>query len=86
MTLAPPTAPGLLGLERLKLPWGIRLTPDQFEQVCQANPDAVLELASPSHQGPRGAAVLRQKMHCYRRNGCPQFPGLSIRFTEVWQS
>jgi len=22
------------------------LTPDQFEQVCQANPDAVLELAA----------------------------------------
>jgi Uma2 family endonuclease len=46
MTLAPPTDPVLIGLEPLLLPWGIRLTPDQFEQVCQANPDAVLELAA----------------------------------------
>jgi len=30
----------------LKLPWGIRLIPDQCEQVCQANPDAVLELSA----------------------------------------
>ena len=211
MTLAPPTAPALLGLEPLQLPWGIRLTPDQFELVCQANPDAVLELAangqliamtptggetgqrnqtlgaclwlaarqsglplklfdsstgfrlpdgsvlspdvslvrqehwealspeqrrsvpplcpdlvvelaSPSDQGPQGAAALRQKMDRYRRNGAqlgwllfpaeqaveiwcapddsqpqriepalqlnggPQFPGLTIDLTEVWQS
>jgi Uma2 family endonuclease len=26
------------------LPWDLHLTPEQFERVCQANPDAVLEL------------------------------------------
>ncbi|MFM7547395.1 MAG: hypothetical protein ACKO8I_00680 [Cyanobacteriota bacterium] len=35
MTLAP-----------LQLPWDLPLTPEQFERVCQANPDAVLELAA----------------------------------------
>jgi Uma2 family endonuclease len=30
----------------LRLPWDLRLTPEQFEQVCQANPEAVLELAA----------------------------------------
>ncbi|MFM8275632.1 MAG: Uma2 family endonuclease [Cyanobium sp.] len=30
----------------LLLPWDVRLTPEQFERVCQANPDAVLELAA----------------------------------------
>ena len=177
MTLAPPTAPALLGLEPLQLPWGIRLTPDQFELVCQANPDAVLELAadgqliamtptggdtgqpnqtlgaclwiaarqsglplklfdsstgfrlpdgsvlspdvslvrqerwkalspeqrrsfpplcpdlvvelaSPSDQGPRGAAVLRQKMHRYRRNGAQLgwllFP--AEQAVEIWSA
>lgn len=37
MTLAPPS---------LQLPWDLRLTPEQFERVCQAKPDAVLELAA----------------------------------------
>ncbi|MEB3304204.1 MAG: Uma2 family endonuclease, partial [Cyanobacteriota bacterium] len=30
----------------LLLPPDLRLTPEQFEQVCQANPEAVLELAA----------------------------------------
>jgi Uma2 family endonuclease len=30
----------------LTLPWDLRLTPEQFAQVCAANPDAVLELAA----------------------------------------
>lgn len=30
----------------LLLPWDLRLTPEQFAQVCRANPDAVLELAA----------------------------------------
>jgi Uma2 family endonuclease len=128
MTLAaPPEA-----LAPLQLPWQLRLTPEQFEEVCQANPDAVLELAadgeliaitptggetgqrnqtlgallwlavrqsalplrlfdsstgfrlpdgsvlcpdlvvelaSPSDQGPRGVSALREKMELYRRNG-----------------
>jgi Uma2 family endonuclease len=28
------------------LPWDLRLTPEQFERVCQANPEAVLELTA----------------------------------------
>jgi Uma2 family endonuclease len=28
------------------LPWDLRLSPGQFEQVCRANPDAVLELSA----------------------------------------
>ena len=35
-----------LAPEPLRLPWDLRLTPEQFERVCQANPDAVLELAA----------------------------------------
>jgi len=31
------------------LPWDLRLTPEQFERVCQANPEAVLELAADGH-------------------------------------
>jgi Uma2 family endonuclease len=49
MTLAPsPTPQPALSpaLEPLQLPWSLRLTPEQFEQVCQANPEAVLELAA----------------------------------------
>ena len=30
----------------LLLPWDLRLTPEQFERVCQANPEAVLELSA----------------------------------------
>ena len=33
----------------LLLPWDLRLTPEQFERVCQANPEAVLELAADGH-------------------------------------
>lgn len=40
MTLAAPPET----LAPLQLPWQLRLTPEQFKQICQANPDAVLEL------------------------------------------
>jgi len=33
----------------LLLPWDLRLTPEQFERVCLANPEAVLELAADGH-------------------------------------
>jgi Uma2 family endonuclease len=49
MALAPPpatTQPPELDPQPLRLPWDLRLTPEQFEQVCQANPEAVLELAA----------------------------------------
>ncbi|MCS5699176.1 Uma2 family endonuclease [Cyanobium sp. FGCU-52] len=49
MTLAPPPAtteaPGA-GLPPLLLPPDLRLSPEQFALVCDANPEAVLELAA----------------------------------------
>jgi len=49
MALAPPPAaaqpPGLEPTPLL-LPRDLRLTPEQFEQVCQVNPEAVLELTA----------------------------------------
>jgi Uma2 family endonuclease len=52
MTIAPPAvapaAPEAAGtaLAPLLLPHDLRLTPEQFTLVCEANPDAVLELAA----------------------------------------
>jgi Uma2 family endonuclease len=37
-----------------------------FAPVC---PDLVVELASPTDDGPRGVSALRQKMASYQRNG-----------------
>jgi len=47
MTLAPaaPQAP-VPGLEPLVLPPGLKLSPEQFALVCEANPEAVLELTA----------------------------------------
>ena len=52
MALATPpftTQPPELEAAPLLLPWDLRLTPEQFERVCQANPEAVLELAADGH-------------------------------------
>jgi Uma2 family endonuclease len=46
MTFAPPLSQPTPGLESLALPWSLRLSPEQFKQVCKANPDAMLELAA----------------------------------------
>jgi Uma2 family endonuclease len=49
MALAPPAATVLspeLEPAPLLLPWDLRLTLEQFERVCQANPEAVLELSA----------------------------------------
>jgi Uma2 family endonuclease len=52
MTFAPPAAApaapeaAVTGLAPLLLPHDLRLSPEQFAQVCEANPDAVLELAA----------------------------------------
>jgi Uma2 family endonuclease len=52
MTFAPPAAApaapeaAVFGLAPLLLPHDLRLSPEQFAQVCEANPDAVLELAA----------------------------------------
>jgi len=45
MALAPPTTADA-GRPPLQLPPELRLTPEQFALVCQANPEAVLELAA----------------------------------------
>jgi len=45
------------------------LSPEQrcgFAPLC---PDLVVELASPSDEGPRGLSALRQKMAAYQANG-----------------
>jgi Uma2 family endonuclease len=49
MALAPPpatTQPPGLEPAPLLLPRDLRLTPEQFERVCQVNPEAVLELTA----------------------------------------
>ena len=45
------------------------LTPAQQRSFAPLCPDLVVELASPSDEGPRGVTALRQKMELYRRNG-----------------
>ena len=49
MALAPLPAtaqPAELEPAPLLLPWDLRLSPEQFERVCESNPAAVLELAA----------------------------------------
>ena len=64
------------------------LTPEQrrgFPPLC---PDLVIELASPSDQGPRGAEALRRKMAAYMANGAQLgwllFP--EQRAVEIWRA
>jgi Uma2 family endonuclease len=64
------------------------LSPEQrrgFPPLC---PDLVIELASPSDQGPRGAEALRRKMAAYRANGAQLgwllFP--EQRAVEIWRA
>lgn len=45
------------------------LTPEQRRRIPPLCPDLVVELASPSDEGPRGLTALRQKMASYQRNG-----------------
>ena len=62
------------------------LTPEQRRSFPPLCPDVVVELASPSDQGPRAVAALRQKMAAYRANGA-QLGWLLIpeeRAVEVW--
>ena len=57
MTFAPPAAPAD-ALAPLRLPADLRLTPEQFAAVCQANPNAVLELDASGrliHMTPTGS-------------------------------
>ena len=45
------------------------LSPQQRRSFAPLCPDLVVELASPSDEGPRGVTALRQKMELYRANG-----------------
>jgi len=81
MTIAPSPSPSTTGLEPLALPWDLRLSPVQFELVCQANPDAVLELAADgqliamtptgSETGARNSALIVLLGVALRRTGLP---------------
>ena len=45
------------------------LSPEQRRSFPPLCPDIVVELASPSDEGPRGLSALRQKMGAYQANG-----------------
>jgi Uma2 family endonuclease len=45
------------------------LTSEQRRSFAPLCPDLVVELASPSDEGPRGLTALRQKMSAYQANG-----------------
>lgn len=63
------------------MPWDLRLSPEQFERVCQANPEAVLELAADgqlialtptgSEAGARNAALNGLLGLAVRSSGLP---------------
>ena len=68
MTLAPPAAAApqapATGLEPLVLPSGLQLSPEQFALECEANPEAVLELAADGQliaMTPTGGETSRRK-------------------------
>jgi len=64
------------------------LNPEQRRSFPPLCPDLVVELASPSDEGPRGISALRQKMSSYIRNGA-QLGWLllpSDRAVEIWRS
>ncbi len=45
------------------------LSPEERRVFAPLCPDLVVELASPSDEGPRGLTALRRKMAAYQRNG-----------------
>ena len=47
----------------------LALTPEQRRGFAPLCPDLVVELASPSDEGPRGLTALRSKMAAYQANG-----------------
>jgi Uma2 family endonuclease len=64
------------------------LTPEQRRGFAPLCPDLVVELASPSDEGPRGMTSLRQKMEVYQRNGA-RLGWLLLpeqRAVEVWSA
>jgi Uma2 family endonuclease len=63
------------------------LSADQRRGFAPLCPDLVVELASPSDEGPRGLTALRQKMAAYQRNGA-RLGWLLIpaeRAVEIWE-
>jgi Uma2 family endonuclease len=63
------------------------LTAEQRRGFAPLCPDLVVELASPSDEGPRGLTALRQKMDAYQRNGA-RLGWLLIpaeRAVEIWE-
>ena len=63
------------------------LTAEQRRGFAPLCPDLVVELASPSDEGPRGLTALREKMAAYQRNGA-RLGWLLIpaeRAVEVWR-
>lgn len=64
------------------------LTPEQRRSFPPLCPDLLVELASPSDEGPRGLSALRRKMAAYRANGA-QLGWLLIpeqQAVEIWSS
>ena len=64
------------------------LSPEQQRSFAPLCPDLVVELASPSDEGPRGAEALRHKMALYRRNGA-QLGWLLLpaeQAAEIWRT
>ena len=62
------------------------LTPEQRRGFAPLCPDLVVELASPSDEGPRGLTALRRKMATYQANGA-QLGWLLIpdqQAVEIW--
>jgi Uma2 family endonuclease len=64
------------------------LSPQQRRSFAPLCPDLVVELASPSDEGPRGVTALRQKMELYRTNGA-QLGWLLLpadQAVEIWRA
>jgi Uma2 family endonuclease len=47
----------------------LALSPEQRRRFPPLCPELVIELASPSDEGPRGVSALRRKMALYQANG-----------------
>lgn len=64
------------------------LSPEQRRGFAPLCPDLVVELASPSDEGPRGLTALRRKMAAYQANGA-QLGWLLIpgdQAVEIWHA
>ena len=87
MALAPSHAtaqPGELEPAPLRLPRDVRLTPEQFERVCQANPEAVLELAV--QRTPEPLRIFDSSTGFRLPDGSVLSPDASLVREERWQA